>query len=124
MPSIPVTVIFKFSSPAPAVAGAAGCIAKAEVTKAKTSVIPKDRKSTRLNSSHHAISYAVFCLKKNVLDQLWSSVREFVNHRPCEKQRRRVSLDETGTLDGAHAAKPLQEFDAEHPAVASCMTHP
>ena len=23
-----------------------------------------DRKSTRLNSSHHAISYAVFCLKK------------------------------------------------------------
>src|SRR5439155_7997019 len=25
---------------------------------------PKDRKSTRLNSSHVAISYAVFCLKK------------------------------------------------------------
>src|SRR6202158_6430904 len=24
----------------------------------------KDRKSTRLNSSHHRISYAVFCLKK------------------------------------------------------------
>src|SRR5439155_18604771 len=27
-------------------------------------VPPKDRKSTRLNSSHVAISYAVFCLKK------------------------------------------------------------
>src|SRR5207253_10324773 len=26
--------------------------------------IPSDRKSTRLNSSHVAISYAVFCLKK------------------------------------------------------------
>src|SRR5205085_5304152 len=26
--------------------------------------IPKDRKSTRLNSSHSQISYAVFCLKK------------------------------------------------------------
>src|SRR5207253_11335639 len=26
--------------------------------------IPPDRKSTRLNSSHVAISYAVFCLKK------------------------------------------------------------
>src|SRR6476620_8472296 len=26
--------------------------------------IPKDRKSTRLNSSHANISYAVFCLKK------------------------------------------------------------
>src|SRR5574337_953977 len=25
---------------------------------------PRDRKSTRLNSSHHSISYAVFCLKK------------------------------------------------------------
>src|SRR5258708_11935797 len=24
----------------------------------------RDRKSTRLNSSHHIISYAVFCLKK------------------------------------------------------------
>src|SRR5690625_5702247 len=27
-------------------------------------VSPRDRKSTRLNSSHVAISYAVFCLKK------------------------------------------------------------
>src|SRR5207253_5617747 len=26
--------------------------------------LPEDRKSTRLNSSHVAISYAVFCLKK------------------------------------------------------------
>src|SRR5690625_6904385 len=31
----------------------------------------KDRKSTRLNSSHVAISYAVFCLKKkNILARL------------------------------------------------------
>src|SRR5256885_2990517 len=28
------------------------------------SVVAKDRKSTRLNSSHLVISYAVFCLKK------------------------------------------------------------
>src|ERR1035438_3572018 len=27
-------------------------------------VLPSDRKSTRLNSSHLGISYAVFCLKK------------------------------------------------------------
>src|SRR6266480_7129720 len=26
--------------------------------------VPRDRKSTRLNSSHMSISYAVFCLKK------------------------------------------------------------
>src|SRR2546430_10346269 len=30
-------------------------------------VFPKDRKSTRLNSSHSQISYAVFCLKKKNL---------------------------------------------------------
>src|SRR2546430_10231703 len=28
---------------------------------------PADRKSTRLNSSHSQISYAVFCLKKKIL---------------------------------------------------------
>src|SRR5437773_6133425 len=31
---------------------------------AKNRVEPRDRKSTRLNSSHITISYAVFCLKK------------------------------------------------------------
>src|SRR5688500_19732412 len=31
---------------------------------ASTSVLQEDRKSTRLNSSHLVISYAVFCLKK------------------------------------------------------------
>src|SRR5699024_11262400 len=30
----------------------------------KLMIIPRDRKSTRLNSSHVSISYAVFCLKK------------------------------------------------------------
>src|SRR5690625_6504228 len=36
-------------------------------------VIPtsaQDRKSTRLNSSHVAISYAVFCLKKKILSDM------------------------------------------------------
>src|SRR2546430_12233851 len=31
----------------------------------------RDRKSTRLNSSHSQISYAVFCLKKKKHDQDW-----------------------------------------------------
>src|SRR5689334_24170762 len=30
----------------------------------------KDRKSTRLNSSHSSISYAVFCLKKKIIIKL------------------------------------------------------
>src|SRR2546428_3440119 len=33
--------------------------------KAATIGYARDRKSTRLNSSHDQISYAVFCLKKN-----------------------------------------------------------
>src|SRR5947209_11957549 len=33
-------------------------------THAKVLVVVRDRKSTRLNSSHANISYAVFCLKK------------------------------------------------------------
>src|SRR5690348_17621095 len=32
-----------------------------------------DRKSTRLNSSHPSISYAVFCLKKKIIKSEWSS---------------------------------------------------
>src|SRR2546427_9612728 len=32
--------------------------------EARDEVVPGDRKSTRLNSSHSQISYAVFCLKK------------------------------------------------------------
>src|SRR3712207_7817954 len=32
--------------------------------------IEKDRKSTRLNSSHANISYAVFCLKKKIISLL------------------------------------------------------
>src|SRR5438067_10670263 len=31
-------------------------------------VNPRDRKSTRLNSSHVSISYAVFCLKKKKIN--------------------------------------------------------
>src|SRR3712207_6888466 len=34
-----------------------------------------DRKSTRLNSSHANISYAVFCLKKKKIIQLLTPVR-------------------------------------------------
>src|SRR3989304_6325331 len=33
----------------------------------------RDRKSTRLNSSHGYISYAVFCLKKNKNRTAWDS---------------------------------------------------
>src|SRR5690606_41658038 len=52
---------FTTVEPAPARAGAAAYFA---VTVFARGLLDRDRKSTRLNSSHVKISYAVFCLKK------------------------------------------------------------
>src|SRR5437870_13265845 len=52
----PYTTLFRSSRPV------FGC--PDEVGHANASIPTRDRKSTRLNSSHVAISYAVFCLKK------------------------------------------------------------
>src|SRR5256885_9728350 len=44
---------------------------RSEGRGARSSVVsPKDRKSTRLNSSHLVISYAVFCLTKKTSEVL------------------------------------------------------
>src|SRR5438876_4440003 len=46
---------------------------------------PADRKSTRLNSSHPSISYAVFCLKKKKEQELLVRLDDkdlFLNRRP------------------------------------------
>src|SRR5256885_6458634 len=37
----------------------------------------QDRKSTRLNSSHLVISYAVFCLKKKKQNSMYRSASEY-----------------------------------------------
>src|SRR5258708_21016464 len=39
-----------------------------------------DRKSTRLNSSHQIISYAVFCLKKKIQTQKAPRLRDEILH--------------------------------------------
>src|SRR3712207_8148346 len=41
----------------------------------------RDRKSTRLNSSHANISYAVFCLKKKIINHILIS---YQSHRPLQ----------------------------------------
>src|SRR5258708_14856271 len=46
------------------------------------SQVRRDRKSTRLNSSHQIISYAVFCLKK----KKESVVLESMKYEQCELQ--------------------------------------
>src|SRR5207244_13470309 len=55
---------FHFSLPPTVTAGFIGfCFDIRECLKV---ALPPDRKSTRLNSSHQIISYAVFCLKKKL----------------------------------------------------------
>src|SRR5260363_194535 len=42
---------------------------------------PEDRKSTRLNSSHQILSYAVFCLKKKMDGKHFWSIRMSISSR-------------------------------------------
>src|SRR2546421_9241005 len=46
----------------------------------------RDRKSTRLNSSHDQISYAVFCLKKKKATH-WECPGELMEHRTQKRVR-------------------------------------
>src|SRR2546422_2314227 len=45
-----------------------------------------DRKSTRLNSSHGYISYAVFCLKKKKNMTMWDVLKRRPEERCVERQ--------------------------------------
>src|SRR2546422_5541408 len=45
----------------------------------------RDRKSTRLNSSHGYISYAVFCLKKKKKNKVHSVVQTITAHVRCKE---------------------------------------
>src|SRR6201982_4211900 len=56
------TTLFRSSIRAKHTTLQAACLERAALTPAKRGLV--DRKSTRLNSSHMPISYAVFCLKK------------------------------------------------------------
>src|SRR5438477_6265388 len=58
-------------------------IATTATTIARRFMQTPDRKSTRLNSSHMSISYAVFCLKKK-------KKKKIINHMPTAQ---RVMVD-------------------------------
>src|SRR2546426_6790903 len=55
-----------------------------------------DRKSTRLNSSHLVISYAVFCLKKK------KRIRKIIEIRSERRRDTRVVDDAVCTAGGIH----------------------
>src|SRR5688572_31050454 len=46
----------------------------------------RDRKSTRLNSSHSQISYAVFCLKKKTNTNSLATIKPTRNKQPSTQQ--------------------------------------
>src|SRR6266850_6152262 len=61
----PYTTLFRTRRPQSARAAAPGDSVRRHTRAADRPARPtRDRKSTRLNSSHLVISYAVFCLKK------------------------------------------------------------
>src|SRR5256885_7107355 len=55
--------------------------------------IPRDRKSTRLNSSHLVISYAVFCLKKKTIAAASLDVSHSAAASPRHLQLASTALD-------------------------------
>src|SRR5437588_1058750 len=76
----------------------------------RTSTGLEDRKSTRLNSSHTVISYAVFCLKKKEAD---------VGHRPAGHAPPGLRVD----VGGGTALAPL-DVDAPEPLCRQCGPQP
>src|SRR2546426_6591527 len=75
----PYTTLFRSCSSADEIAAwdlGVGCEGQVDVYVERAEARPReralleDRKSTRLNSSHLVISYAVFCLKKKKIELL------------------------------------------------------
>src|SRR5690349_23667740 len=70
------------SIPAPTLTGGGRSLLRAEAKSVRRTAQPRlDRKSTRLNSSHVEISYAVFCLKKKTKDEnAWPHILDTQPH--------------------------------------------
>src|SRR5688572_31200978 len=87
----PYTTLFR-SDPAERPDWRAPALGRA--TRRRSSAVEADRKSTRLNSSHSQISYAVFCLKKKkiVLASNLQALASFVS----------LPLDGAGACGRAH----------------------
>src|SRR5947208_7920765 len=91
----PYTTLFRSQTPVEAGAGGAGGCAGCRRRGACRTSPPvrkrghsQDRKSTRLNSSHQIISYAVFCLKKKTDSEL--------EHVAALQEKKQQTMSRTG----------------------------
>src|SRR5207253_7344800 len=86
------------------VVGGGGVPVGAMLGKLLAFFLKADRKSTRLNSSHVAISYAVFCLKKKIPTRTRqrTSTNSTFSSRP-----RRLSLQPTSVRSTAAVIRTL-----------------
>src|SRR5438067_10177744 len=58
------------------------CADDGDLVGAHARALYQDRKSTRLNSSHVSISYAVFCLKKKKKTERLTKFTSHIHHKP------------------------------------------
>src|SRR2546430_11239872 len=73
-----------------------GGLSRIFVQQAKTAgftVTGKDRKSTRLNSSHSQISYAVFCLKKKKPHETTVPTTHAQRYTPALRHSKNIYVD-------------------------------
>src|SRR4051812_17878121 len=81
-----------------------------------------DRKSTRLNSSHMSISYAVFCLKKKK-QKRWRQATHVAPHGPPRQQRCVTSIGARLTLHYPTEYETIAErFRSQPPASTKPLT--
>src|SRR5689334_24001311 len=78
----PYTTLFRSRNPVDVprtrrIFGGTGCTSRRARLRVTNARRPEDRKSTRLNSSHSSISYAVFCLKKKHALERTQSAAEY-----------------------------------------------
>src|SRR5438876_3496392 len=73
----------------------------------------RDRKSTRLNSSHPSISYAVFCLKKKKLGRYKAPIRS--TRQPAVGKARKHHEDSSRRQSRvSEASVPLYQIEASY----------
>src|SRR5437764_10939026 len=89
----PYTTLFRSVSFPGAFAGDIGVASSNQLYGGETNLVGRDRKSTRLNSSHRCISYAVFCLKKK------KKKKETIDFRYMKQAL--VEVEKNGTTAGS-----------------------